>query len=322
MSQGGSRSLLVIGGTGYFGKSILDSFARGQLKSYGIERVIAMARNTRTLRQEAPELIVPGVELIDGDIAVVDELPAADIVIHAAASTDAARYLERPAEERRNIQAGTFNYCRLAPDVHSRSKIVYVSSGAVYGTQPPDLERIGEDYCVPDPDDIPAGKRDYAIAKRDAEAAVCKLAARGLDISIARCFAFVGPWLPRNLHFAIGNFIADGLAGRPITVKAKGKVYRSYMHSDDLVDWLLRIALAGSPQCAAYNVGSDQGFVMGDVAQAVADYFGVEADIPDISEAWVDRYVPAIDKARAELGLSLRYDLASAISQTAMAIAR
>ena len=321
MIQAGSKTLLVIGGTGYFGKSILDSFARGQLAPYGIGRVIAMARNTRKLRAEAPGLIVPGVDLVDGDIAVVDELPTADVVIHAAASTDAARYLERPAEERRNIQAGTLNYCRLAPDVHRHSKIVYVSSGAVYGTQPPGLERIGEHYRVSDPDDIPAGKRDYAMAKRDAEAAVHDLAATGLDVSIARCFAFVGPWLPRNLHFAIGNFIADGLAGRPITVKAKGHVYRSYMHSDDLVDWLVRIALAGSSRCPVYNVGSDEGFVMGDVARAVAAYFGVEAAVPEISEAWVDRYVPSIDKARAELGLGLRYDLARAISQTAMAIA-
>ena len=321
MIQAGSKTLLVIGGTGYFGKSILDSFARGQLAPYGIGRIIAMARDTRKLRAEAPGLLAPGVELVDGDIAVVDALPAADVVIHAAASTDAARYLERPAQERRNIQAGTFNYCRLARDAHRHSKIVYVSSGAVYGTQPPDLERIGEDYRIPDPDDIPAGKRDYAMAKRDAEAAVRELAATGLDVSIARCFAFVGPWLPRKLHFAIGNFIADGLAGRPITVKAKGRVYRSYMHSDDLVDWLMRIALAGSSQCPAYNVGSDEGFMMGDVARAVAAYFGVEAAVPEISEAWVDRYVPSIDKARAELGLSLRYDLARAISQTAMAIA-
>lgn len=147
------------------------------------------------------------------------------------------------------------------------------------------------------------------------------LAATGLDVSIARCFAFVGPWLPRNLHFAIGNFIADGLAGRPITVKAKGHVYRSYMHSDDLVDWLIRIALGLIIAVPGVQRGLDEGFVMGDVARAVAAYFGVEAAVPEISEAWVDRYVPSIDKARAELGLGLRYDLARAISQTAMAIA-
>lgn len=51
MIQAGSKTLLVIGGTGYFGKSILDSFARGQLAPYGIGRVIAMARDTRKLRR-------------------------------------------------------------------------------------------------------------------------------------------------------------------------------------------------------------------------------------------------------------------------------
>lgn len=316
----GHKTLLVIGGTGYFGKSILDAFARGRLAPFGISRVIAMARDTCKLRAEASGLIVPGVELLDGDVATVGSLPAADIVIHAAASTDAARYLERPAEERRNIQAGTVNYCRLAASLHRDSRIVYVSSGAVYGTQPAGLERIAEDYRIPDPGEIPAGKRDYAIAKRDAEDAVRELAGQGLDVSIARCFAFVGPWLPRDLHFAIGNFIGDGLAGRPVQVKARGRVYRSYMHSDDLVDWLLAIALAGNPHCPAYNVGSDEAVLIGDVARAVAAYFGVAPEVPAITEAWTDRYVPSIEKARRELGLVLQHDLASAIAATVESI--
>lgn len=311
-----SRRLLVIGGTGYFGKSILDSFCRGQLKPFGIESILVMARDTGKLRIEAPELIAPGVTMIDGDIATVTKLPPADIVIHAAASTDASRYLERPAEERRNIQAGTFNYCALAPQYHRSSKILYVSSGAVYGTQPAELAQIPEYFDVPDPAAIPPGKRDYAIAKRDAEAAVRQLANQGLDVSIARCFAFVGTWLPRHLHFAIGNFLADGLAGRTVQVKARGQVYRSYMHSDDLVEWLLSIAVAGSSACPAYNVGSDEGYLIGDVARMVAAVCGVSANVPKISEASVDRYIPSIQKARQLLGLKLRFDLGSAIEQT------
>lgn len=317
-----NKRLLVIGGSGYFGKSILDSFVRGQLEAFGIGSVMAMARNAKRLKTEAPQLIVPGVELVDGDIATLDDLPEADIVIHAAASTDARRYLECPAEERRNIQAGTYNYCDLARTRHRNSKIVYVSSGAVYGTQPAELDRISESYVVPNPDDIPAGKRDYAIAKRDAESAVQQLAASGVSVSIARCFAFVGPWLPRNLHFAIGNFIADGLAGRNVQVKARGKVYRSYMHSDDLVEWLLRIAISASSNCEVYNVGSDEGLLMGDVATAVARQFGVQADVPEISELWTDRYIPSIDKAKRELGLTLRHDLVSAVAATAQALSK
>ena len=309
-------TLLVIGGTGFFGKSILDSFNRGGLEKWGIERVIAMSRNAESLRKEAPQLISSKVELYSADITTTTTLPFADIVIHAAASTDAARYLSCPLEEQRNIQAGTYNYCSLAKKFHAKSKILYVSSGAVYGKQPANLTHIPEDYIANDLSELPDGKRDYAFAKRDAEEAVKSLGQEGLSVSIARCFAFVGPWLPRNQHFAIGNFIEDGLQGRSITVKANKAVYRSYMYADDLVEWLMTIALHASPECPVYNVGSDQTVLMGDLAKLVANEFGVEVCIPEITDADVDRYIPSIDKAKRELGLTLRHDVVQSIRHT------
>ena len=306
-------TLLVIGGTGFFGKSILDSFQRGGLEKWGIERVIAMSRNAESLRKEAPQLISSKVELYSADITTTTTLPFADIVIHAAASTDAARYLSCPLEEQRNIQAGTYNYCSLAKKFHAKSKILYVSSGAVYGKQPANLTHIPEDYVANDLSELPHGKRDYAFAKRDAEEAVKSLGQEGLSVSIARCFAFVGPWLPRNQHFAIGNFIDDGLQGRPITVKAKHKVYRSYMYADDLVEWLMTMAVHANPTCPVYNVGSGDAIVMGDLAKLVAVEFGVNASIPEINEATIERYIPSIDKAKRELGLILQYHVSKAI---------
>jgi dTDP-glucose 4,6-dehydratase len=223
-------------------------------------------------------------------------------------------------EERRNIQAGVLNYCKLAKTFHGNSKILYVSSGAVYGTQPDYLERIAEDYNFLDPSDIPEGKRDYACAKRDAEEAMRQLGGNGLSVSIARCFAFVGSWLPLDQHFAIGNFIADGLAGRPINVKAQHKVYRSYLYADDLVEWLMACAKKASPLCPAFNVGSDEAVLMGRLAQMVAHEFGQTVNIPPVSATTVDRYVPATFKIREELGVVLKYDLPSAIAATVRAI--
>ena len=306
-------TLLVIGGTGFFGKSILDSFKRGGLEKWGIERVIAMSRNAESLRKEAPQLISSGVELYSADITKTSKLPIADIVIHAAATTDAAKYLSRPLQEQENIQAGTDNYCKLAKTFHAGSKILYVSSGAVYGKQPAGMTHIPEEYVANDLSELPEGKRDYAIAKRDAEMAIKNLGQHGLSVSIARCFAFVGSWLPRNQHFAIGNFIEDGLQGRPITVKATKEVYRSYMYADDLVEWMMTIALHASTECPVHNVGSDQSVLMGDLARLVASEFGVEAHVPEITDTDVDRYIPLIEKAKRELGLTLRHDLISAV---------
>ena len=309
-------TLLVIGGTGFFGKSILDSFTRGGLKTWGVKRVIAMSRNAESLRKEAPQLISSGVELHSADITTTSRLPAADIVIHAAASTDAARYLSRPLEEQQNIQAGTYNSCKLAKTFHAGSKILYVSSGAVYGKQPEGMTHIPEEYEANNLSELSEGKRDYAIAKHDAEEAVKNLGQQGLSVSIARCFAFVGPWLPRNQHFAIGNFIEDGLQGRPITVKANKAVYRSYMYADDLVEWMMTIALHASPECPVYNVGSDQAVLMGDLARLTAGEFGVNASVPDITESSIDRYIPSINKARNALGLTLQHDLIAGIRHT------
>ncbi len=275
-----------------------------------------MSRNAESLLKEAPQLISSKVELYSADITTTTTLPFADIVIHAAASTDAARYLSRPLEEQQNIQAGTYNYCSLAKKFHAKSKILYVSSGAVYGKQPANLTHIPEDYIANDLSELPDGKRDYAFAKRDAEEAVKSLGQEGLSVSIARCFAFVGPWLPRNQHFAIGNFIEDGLHGRPITVKARNKVYRSYMHADDLVEWLMTIAAHANQLCPVYNVGSDKAILMDDLAKLIAQEFGVDTLIPEFRDAAIDRYVPSITKGRLQLGLILQHDLLESIQDT------
>jgi nucleoside-diphosphate-sugar epimerase len=312
-------TLLVIGGSGFFGKSILDMFQRGGLAPWKIDKVIAMSRSANRLEIEVPELVRGNAKLVELDVATTDYLPEADYVIHAAASSDARNYLSAGEKERENIQAGTLNYCRLARN-NKNTKTLYVSSGAVYGSQSPEISHIEETYQVKDPNDIPQGKRDYAFAKRDAEALIKELGAEGVSVSVARCFAFVGKYLPRDQHFAIGNFIADGLAGRPIKVKANHLFYRSYMYADDLVEWMMEILVNANPQRPIFNVGSDEAVSMGDLASNVAAYFEVPIDAENIASKKIDRYVPSIRKALDELGLSCKFDLEQAIHQTVQSI--
>ena len=88
------------------------------------------------------------------------------------------------------------------------------------------------------------------------------------------------------------------------------------MYADDLVEWLMTIATHANHLCPVYNVGSNQTIMMGDLAKIVAKEFGIEALIPEIMDATIDRYVPSIDKVKREIGLCLRNNLNVAIRKT------
>jgi dTDP-glucose 4,6-dehydratase len=306
-------TLLIIGGTGFFGKSILDAYNRGLLSAWGIDKVIVMSRNATKLKFDNPELMLDTVELLDGDISTVDFLPKSDFVIHAAASTDASRYLSHDEEEKKNIISGTLNYCRLAHKFHKDSRIVFCSSGAVYGYQPKDIQHLTEDMAFGNIEKLDKVKKSYAYAKRDSECAIQELGRAGLSVSIARCFSFIGKYLPRDKHFAIGNFIADGLAGRDINVKADRMVYRSYMYADDLVKWLMTLAENANPQCPVYNVASDKEVEIKELADIVANIFNVRIKSSENSTKHVDRYIPSVEKADNELSLRNDYELKGSI---------
>lgn len=308
--------LLVIGGTGFFGKSILDGFQRNLLKKWDIENLIIMARNTEELQKNNSELIGSNVQLIKGDIATINKIPFADFVIHAAASTDPRNYLAAPLKERANIISGTLNYCALAKKFHKKSKIIYISSGAVYGTQPYKLNKIDENFLFQDINNVPGNKKDYTIAKQDSEKAILSLGRQGLNVSIARCFAFVGQWLPLDQHFAIGNFIRDGLLKQDIRIHATHRVYRSYMYADDLVEWLMTIANHSSIFCPIYNVGSDQEILLDQLADKVGLYFGQNVNKQNYLDEFVERYIPSVDKAKNELNLKIKFTLEKAIETT------
>lgn len=311
--------LLVIGGSGFFGKSILDSYKRGLLKPFEISSITVMARGASRLLDEVPHLLDKSIRLLNDDISKCSSLPPADIVIHAAASTDERNYIARAQEERVNIQAGTYNFCKLAPKFCKDAQIIYISSGATYGQQPGGMLKLAEEYSLGSIDQLAPQKQDYAAAKRDGEQAIVELGHQGLHVSIARCFAFIGPYLPLNQHFAIGNFIRDGMQNEPIKVNAKSIVYRSYLHADDLVQWLIKIGQEASNKCPIFNVGSDEEISIQDLAVKIAAHFQVNLQLSQIDSALVDRYIPSIEKAQ-KIGCRVELNLDQAIKKTVLSL--
>ncbi len=215
----------------------------------------------------------------------------------------------------------------ISSNAHSRDvnatkcKVLFISSGAVYGKQPPSLRHIDETYLgSPDPLD---SETAYGQGKRAAEFLCQTYHSRyGVKTSIARCFAFVGPYLPLNAHFAIGNFIRDAMNGGPIKIHGDGTPYRSYLYTSDLVIWLLTILIRGE-SCRAYNVGSEEDYTIAEIAQHVAKAISKNIEIhvsksppAGIQSAESNRYVPSTQRALSELQLKPTIDLNTAIIKT------
>jgi dTDP-glucose 4,6-dehydratase len=313
------ENLFLTGATGFFGRSLLRWTAQRQESNPGRLVVTALARQPDRFLRSYPEFIgLKWLAFHQGDITRPESLPAGPFsqVLHAAADSTAGHLL-RPLDRFDQVLAGTRNLLDFAVRAGAR-RFLLTSSGAVYGTQVQRADGVPESSCsAPDPADL---GNAYGIAKYAAEH-LCALYHRqhGLETVIARCFAFVGPDLPLDAHFAIGNFIRDALAAPEIIVQGSGTALRSYLYQDDLAEWLMCILQQGTAG-RSYNVGSDQPLSIAELADLVrsvlAPHKAVRVLGTPSAEGTRSCYVPDIRRAKSELGLSVRIPLSEAIARS------
>jgi dTDP-glucose 4,6-dehydratase len=313
------RRVFLTGGTGFLGCWLLESFLYANRAFSLGASVVVLTRSPERFREREPHLANdPAVQLLHGDVRSFT-FPDGDLqfVIHAAADTS-ARAAEQPALLFESILDGSRRVLDLAA-AHGTRRILFVSSGAVYGEQSPEITHIPETY-LGGPDWLKP-RAAYGEGKRAAES-MTMLHARqsGIESTIARCFAFVGPHLPLDQHFAIGNFIRDALRGSPIRIHGDGTPMRSYLYASDLAAWLWTL-LFTAPSGEAYNVGSDEAVSIAELARTVVEVLGVNSGIEveqkAVPGAPVAQYVPSIAKAREQLGLRVHVSLRDAIRYTA-----
>ena len=296
--------IFVTGGTGFFGKSILDYLKRHPDFRAGDEWMI-LSRDPERFQSRNADLLDQGrkIGFVTGDVQASCAEGRYDEIIHAAT---AAVTTMADDEMTSTIVEGTRHVLDFAKSSGAK-KILLTSSGAVYG---PQTAPVGEDApCNP----VTA----YGKGKFEAERMCVE---SGLDAKIVRCFAFTGPYLNRDIHYAIGNFIRDCLAGEPIIIKGDGTPQRSYLYADDLVEWLFAVLDRGVSGCP-YNVGSPEGLSIREVAERVRAALGTKNDIRVLGVSVPGTppsvYVPDGSRAVRELGLRDTVDLTTAVRHSA-----
>jgi len=312
------QRILITGATGFFGCWLLESFAWANRRLNLNARAVAVSRHPQALAQKAPHLASDRAIALHAADVRCDSFPrhAFSHVIHAATEASATLNRETPLVMFDTIVEGARRSLQFAAR-NSVRKFLFVSSGAVYGTQPPQLTLVSETFSGgPDPLD---SRNAYAEGKRSAELLCALAASSSLEIKIARCFTFVGPYMKLDAHFAIGNFIDDCLHHRPIHVQGDGSAVRSYLYASDLMVWLWTILFKGQ-SCRAYNVGSEEAVNIATLAREVATALPSEVGVNSASAAApgaaVHRYVPDTARAREELGLTVEVPLREAICRT------
>lgn len=308
LSKLNNSNILITGGTGLFGKSILDALIF--MHNFYEFKITVLSRNKNNFLFNYPKYNLEFINFIRGDIRNFDcKRQDFDYIIHAATPASAKLEEENPKEMYSVILEGTKNIIDIAKDMNVK-KLLFTSSGAVYGEQYQSIKSFKEDY-----QGIPITY--YGKAKKISENIFLN---SNINVSIARCFAVTGPYLNLNIHFAIGNFIKDAIENRDIIINGDGRPLRSYLYTADLVIWLLAILLK-SKNKSIYNVGGRNGISIYDLAKKVSkqvnNYTG-KVDILTKSNYNypTPKYIPNNKKIIKELGVKENYTLDEAIKRT------
>jgi len=316
--------LFMTGATGLFGRWLLPAAIHAN-RVLGLNlSLVVLTRNAAALRNSIPVLKnEDNIHILEGDVKqFASPETHFDYIIHGATtSAHETFHGETSLQKFNTLVDGTRHVLECARRVGTK-RVLFLSSGVVYGALPEDLLSIPETFCgAPDTADHRTG---LAQAKRAAEYLCAEYShLYGFEAKIARCFSFAGPGLPTDLHYAFGNFIHQALHNEKIVVQGDGTPVRSYLYLGDLTRWLLPL-LTQTTSHLIYNVGSDQAVSIRTLAETVRDILAPTKEVEimgrpaySIGNSPRNCYVPAVSRMREEFSIAESTSLADIIRLSA-----
>ena len=314
-----NSNVVITGASGFIGTWLTLSWVTARRKHKGKGKLLITSRFPDEITKMALQIDdrCP-VSNLGSDIRnlyIPDEYQSGYIV-HAATPASASLNRDDPQTMLNVIIEGQERV--LSEALRLSSRLLFLSSGAVYGRQPLELEFLSEDKYLEL--NIESEVSAYHDGKRAAELqSDIAVQTLGTDVVTARLFAFLAPFLPFGTHFAAGNFIQDALDGSAININSGGGSVRSYQYATDLCTHLWAI-LASGTKGDKYNVGSDMPISIKDLALAVARNVNSSIEVVVNGVDTVEnttRYVPSIEKITSKLEQKNYVDLDEAIKRTA-----
>ena len=280
--------IVILGGTGFIGKWLLSTlnFAKEVLNlRYD---VCVVTRSTDRAKREFRK---SKIEFIQHDLSQsLLDLPYADFYIHAATPSVPSRGSKDPFLVANSTLNGSISIFNAVVKSKSTRSILYLSSGAVYGKQSLNQSFLEEGVAT-----IPNSTLGlYGHTKLIGESIFAQIHLdTGIPISTPRLFAFLGPHISLNDHFAIGNFLRDAREKKQISISGNPNTVRSYLYPTDLLINLLQLIV--KPQRKPINIGSALPYTMLEVAEQLSVMFGnLPIEILGANKE-ISRYVPEID---------------------------
>lgn len=287
--------VLVTGGGGFIGSHLVDALlARG-------DEPVVLDDWSGGSRDNLP----PGVETLDMDVAdprTVSAIAALrpDGIIHGAAQVSVPRSMADPDRDRAVNVVGTAHVLAGAREAGSPRVVFLSTGGGIYG------ESDGADEMT-----LPQPKSYYSAHKYLAER---YLEYSGLPYAIARLANVYGPRQRSDLEGGVVAIFTERLsAGQPITIYGSGEQYRDFVYVADVVDAVL--TMLDSSVDGIWNVATGEATTVNALLAALQERLGSASAIvheqPRPGDVFASRL--SIDRIKADLGWSPRYDLAAGL---------
>ena len=296
------KKLLILGGSGFIGSSIVDYGISKKLIKNKINKIYILSRSAKFSQNKKKHI---SITYINKNMLDVNKLPQVDYIIYCLKNS--------------NIKTSHsyFNqFLKILKNFKKKPKILFTSSGAVYGkntNKKKDIEskKINNNLI----NNFIGYKNKYAKEKIFLEEKFKELSRKNYKVSIARCYTFIGKNII-NYNYAISDLINAANNKTKIILNTHIDVFRSYMHSDDLSNWLITILKNSNTKCPIYNVGSDEVINLKILTKKIGIMTNKKISVKIKNNKKFDYYVPSITKAYKKLNLKILINLNDALNST------